>query len=391
MAYEFSLGDIAFLKSGEGADALDAASDLLLTERSLISEIDGLRRRWPQFAAAVAETVRLRRKAAAKLPGAHDWLFTDDAAQQATPTLVGKHRAQRLRGRAIHDVTCSIGADLYELAKTASVAVGSDLDPVRLAMAAANVPGAAVARADALRPCTRDAVLVADPARRTGARRTSDPSALQPPLPSLLSAYKGRDFVIKCAPGLDYRELNWEGETEIVSLDGGVRECTLWSPGVTELHSQTRATVLNSDGSSWSISSMDPCVAAQRAPGRFIIDPDGAVVRAGLVRHYAARHGLWQLDPHIAYLTGDVLPPGTRGHEILATAPLREKQIRRELAARECGSLEILVRGVNLDPDAFRKRLKLRGPRALSMVVTRIGERAAAFICLPHAPSAGAR
>ncbi len=38
--------------------------------------------------------------------------------------------------------------------------------------------------------------------------------------------------------------------------------------------------------------------------GEWIVDPDGAIVRAGLVKHYAHRFGLWQLDPQIAYLTG---------------------------------------------------------------------------------------
>ncbi|EUA13962.1 SAM-dependent methyltransferase domain protein [Mycobacterium xenopi 4042] len=47
--------------------------------------------------------------------------------------------------------------------------------------------------------------------------------------------------------------------------------------------------------------------------------------------------------------------------------------------------MEILVRGVDLDPDALRHRLRLRGSRPLSVVVTRIGSRpagaATAFVC----------
>lgn len=59
--------------------------------------------------------------------------------------------------------------------------------------------------------------------------------------------------------------------------------------------------------------------------GRWIVDPDGAVVRAGLVRHYGARHGLWQLDPDIAYLTGDAVPPGVRGFEVIDQLPFTER------------------------------------------------------------------
>ncbi|MGH3264450.1 MAG: THUMP-like domain-containing protein [Trebonia sp.] len=114
------------------------------------------------------------------------------------------------------------------------------------------------------------------------------------------------------------------------------------------------------------------------------------MVRAGLVRHYGARHGLWQLDPDIAYLSGDRLPPGVRGFEVLEQVSFTEKRLRQALTALDCGALEILVRGVgsvSVDPDALRRRLRLRGSRALSAVITRIGSgpasSATVFVCQP--------
>ena len=108
----------------------------------------------------------------------------------------------------------------------------------------------------------------------------------------------------------------------------------------------------------------NPTTARCAPAGRWIVDPDGAVVRAGLVRHYAARHGLWQLDPDIAYLSGDRLPPGVRGFEVLEQLAFDERRLRQALSALDCGALEILVRGVDVDPDALRRRLRLRGGRA---------------------------
>ena len=119
-----------------------------------------------------------------------------------------------------------------------------------------------------------------------------------------------------------------------------------------------------------------------RAAGRYIIDPDGAIVRAGLVRHFAAAHGLWQLDERIAHLSGDALPQGIAGFEVIEQVSL--KQVRKALAALDCGSVEILVRGVAVNPDALRKQWKLKGSRALAVVVTRIGRSATAFICQPR-------
>ncbi|MEU2030236.1 THUMP-like domain-containing protein [Nocardia amamiensis] len=396
MGYRFTRDDVGYLGSATGRAALAEVDRLALTAASLLKDLEQVRRVHGDLAAALVETVRLRRRATVKLADAGEWLFTDDALQQATPTAVARHRAARLAGRAVHDVTCSIGAELVELARVCPAVVGSDLDDVRLAIAAHNLGqrwlpvgesdasparNVLLAKADALRPSSRDTVVIADPARRADGRRTHDPAKLQPPLPDLLAAYRGRDLAVKCAPGLDFDRLDWPGEIEVVSLDGAVREACLWSQGLTEPSVTRRATVLSSTGAGWSITDTEPDDIDERAPGEWIIDPDGAVVRAGLVRHYAAKHGLWQLDPRIAYLTGDAVPEGVRGFRILDRLDYREKSLRAELHRRDCGPLEILTRGVDIDPDALRSRLKLRGSQPHTLVITRIGRTPTVFLC----------
>ncbi len=385
MAYQFDLADVAFLRSVQGTEALGQAAALPLTTGSRLSDVAASRRLAGARGAAVLETALLRRKAAVKLDEAAHWLFTDDAYQQATPTAVTRHRAQRLAGRDVHDVTCSIGTELAALAPTALRLLGSDLDPVRLAMAAHNVPGVALVRADALSPVSRNTVVVADPARRAGGRRRHDPAALQPPLPELLDTYTGRDLAVKCAPGLDFDALAWSGEVELVSLDGGVREACLWSPGLSVGGVRRRATVLSSSGPAWTVTDTDPDDADVRAPGQWIIDPDGAVVRAGLVRHFAARHGLGQLDLRIAYLTGDMVPPAIRAFRVLEHGHYTERALRQALYRRDAASVEILVRGLAVDPDQLRPRLKLRGrTAAFSVILTRIGDVPTSFLCTAH-------
>ncbi|WP_433565358.1 THUMP-like domain-containing protein [Nocardia sp. CA-151230] len=384
MGYAFSRADIAYLASPAGAAALAGAGDFALTPASLLKDLERIRRDHGDHAPALVETVRLRRRAAAKLEGAGEWLFTDDALQQATPSPVARHRARRLAGRTVHDVTCSIGAELTALADVCPGVIGSDLDDIRLAMAAHNIAArrnVLLVKADALVPCSTAEVVIADPARRADGRRTHDPAKLQPPLPDLLAAYTGRDLAVKCAPGLDFDKLGWEGEIEVVSLDGAVREACLWSPGLAEPGVTRRATVLSSTGAPWTLTDADPDDIPERGPGEWIIDPDGAVVRAGLVRHYAAKHGLWQLDPRIAYLTGDRVPEGVRGFRVLDRMEFREKPLRAELHRRDCGPLEILARGVDIDPDALRARLKPRGSQPHTLVVTRIGRAATVFLC----------
>lgn len=379
------MGDVAYLRGTEGRAALADVGGYRLTDASRVADIASARTRFGDRAAVLVETVLLRRRAAAKFADPSGWLFTDEALQQCTAEPVARHRARRLAGRRVHDVTCSVGAELAALRDTAETVLGSDLDPVRLAMARNNVAGVDLCRADALTPVTQGAVVVADPARRSAGRRRFDPRDYTPALDLLLHAYRGRDLAVKCAPGIDFDqlgELGFEGEIEVCSLGGSVREACLWSAGLAT--ARRRATLLDR-GEQVTDADPDDCPAAPA--GRWIVDPDGAVVRAGLVRQYGTRHGLWQLDPDIAYLSGDELPDGVRGFEVLAEIGFDEKRLRRELTARDAGAVEILVRGVDVDPDALRRRLKPRGGARLSVVITRIGtgaaSRAVAFICRP--------
>ncbi|MBI3223575.1 MAG: class I SAM-dependent methyltransferase [Mycolicibacterium cosmeticum] len=385
MAVQFGLGDVGYLRSNEGRAALADVAGYRLTDATRVSDIASVRTRFGDRTALLVETVLLRRRAAAKFADPSAWLFTDDALQQCTAEPVAGNRARRLAGARVHDVTCSVGAELAALRHTAALVLGSDLDPVRLAMARNNVGGVDLCRADALVPVSRDTVVVADPARRSAGRRRFDPRDYTPALDLLLDAYRDRDLVVKCAPGVDFGqldELGFRGEIEVTSLGGSVREACLWSPGLAT--AGRRATLLDRGEE---VTDADPDECRVAPVGRWIVDPDGAVVRAGLVRQYGTRYALWQLDPDIAYLSGDELPDGVRGFEVLAEIGFDVKVLRRELAARDAGAVEILVRGLDVDPDALRKRLKPRGAAQLSVVITRIGtgaaSRAVAFICRP--------
>jgi hypothetical protein len=384
----FSAADVDCLRAAAGRVALAEVGALPLTAASRLADVAAARKIVPDFAAAVLETAVLRRKAVAKLSGVDEWLFTDAALQQATPSLVAEHRSRRLRDRDVHDVTCSIGADLTVMAKVANRCVGSDVDAIRLKMARHNASVAGVdpllLRADALKPSTVDTVVIADPARRdTSGQRKWRAADLVPPLDDLVDAYRGRELAVKCSPGMDFDVAPWADEIELVSLDGQVREACLWTGSLATV--ARRATVLCTNSPEWTITSDEPDDCPVTAVGAWIVDPDGAVVRAGLVRHYAARHGLAQLDPHIAYLTGDTPPPGIRAFQVIEHGHYSEKALRTVLRRHRIGRLEILVRGLNVDPNTLRPRLKLAGDAEATVVLTRIGHTPTAVLCRAQA------
>lgn len=390
--------------------SLSDAASLPLTKKSMVADVAHLKETYGDNARALVEVALARRSAAAKFSAARaeQWIMDSDSVQQATPQVVAESRAAHLLSlgvRDVVDVTCSVGTELAALAAAAAGSgqavpaapsgqvgvgagfqriIGGDLDPQRVRMARHNVPDVPTIVMDALRPALSTSVLapgtvvLADPARRTSSGRVTKLSDLRPRLEDLAAVYseQGIDTAIKCAPGIDYTE--FDGQVDVVSVEGNVKEACLYTPGLSQCG--RRAVMLGvASGQQEIIDDHMPEQDKVAEVGKYIVDPDGAVVRAGLVRHYAAKHGLWQLDERIAYLTGPAVPPGRRGFEVLEQVPF--KHVRKALVARGIGAVEILVRGVDINPDEVRKKWKLKGSEEASVVVTRIGDKAWAFIC----------
>ena len=393
-----------------GEDIAQLAPQLQLRPAAAVRDAALVRAQFGDYGRAVMELLRAR--ASGKLPDS--WLMDSDSVQQATPGPVASFRAQWFAGagvRLAHDITCSVGTEGAALTDVGVAYLGTDLDPSRALMAQINLrqhtaaAPAWVAVADALAPVSRGSdVLIADPARRSGGRRISDPQQLQPPLSALLDAgsRQGAQLAVKCAPGLDFS--HWPGLVALSSIDGGVKEACLISPelGQALAPGARRVAVLlrttapggasAAPATDWlgrgyssdvlSDAELGEPAAQVAPPGRYIIDPDGAVVRAGLVRHYAHREQLWQLDERIAYLSGDRIPAGESGFEYLETTSV--KQLKSVLSRYQAGALEILVRGVDIDPDQLRKKLKCTGTNAMTVVLTRVGRGAVALVCGPR-------
>jgi SAM-dependent methyltransferase len=344
----------------------------------------------PEHAAAALTQVELRRRAEAKFGDlAPRMYFTPDGLEQATRLPVATHRAARLQAagsETVIDLGCGIGGDLIAFSRAGIVCAGVDLDPVRVEVAAANLAAlglaGAVQVADAESVNTNPfAVAFADPARRTGRGRTFDVDDWTPPW-SFVEALLLRDSCVKVAPGIPHELVPPGVEAEWVSDHGEVKEAALWSGRLAT--TARRATVIGHGGLATLTEEDDPG-AGVRSVGDYLYEPDGAVIRAGLVTAVAAGVGGGLVDEHIAYVTGDEAfrTPFARGYRVLEQLPYREKALRAALRERGIGRLTIKKRGVDVVPDQLRKRLSLSGDAEATIVLTRVSGHGTALLVEP--------
>ena len=107
--------------------------------------------------------------------------------------------------------------------------------------------------------------------------------------------------------------------------------------------------------------------------GAYLYEPDGAVIRAGLVTDLARQLGARLIHPRIAYLTSDELvrTPLARAYRVREVLPHTVKVLKRWVREHEVGTLEIKKRGTDVTPEELRRRLAPKGPGRATLVVTR--------------------
>jgi SAM-dependent methyltransferase len=343
-----------------------------------------------EHVAAAMTQVELRRRAEAKFGDlAARMYFSHEGLEQSTRLPVATHRAGRLVAagtESLVDLGCGIGGDLVAFATAGLTCVGLDLDPLRVALAEANLEalglGGAVSVADVTTVDTSPFdVAYADPARRSARGRTFDVDEWTPPWPFVESLLR-RDSCVKLAPGIPHAIVPEGVEAEWVSDHREVKEAVLWSGRLAT--TRRRATVIG-DGGLATLTDEDDPGAGTGAVAAYLYEPDGAVIRAGLVTAVAAGIGGHLLDAQIAYVTAAEAfrTPFARGYRVLEEVPFREKPLRAALRERRIGRLTIKKRGVSVVPDELRKRLSLSGDQESTLVLTRVADKGTALLVEP--------
>jgi len=405
------LDDVALLLSADGQRALDVATERISRRADPLRTVEALRRSGHAAdVSSLAVTQAVLRVRARPRFGvdAYLMLWTEHGLEQATRKAVAEHRARRFADLGVSrvaDLCCGLGGDLLALLRTGPHVRGVDADPVTVALAAANVTAlglgdrAELVRADvtaldlATELADRDAAFV-DPARRSASgRRTFDPVSYSPPFAFVAElAATVPATAAKVAPGIPHELVAPGAEAEWVSDHGEVKEATLWHgplAGSVGL-ARRRATLLPSGATVVDDPALGPPPSGR--VGRWLHEPDGAVVRAGLVAEVGAQLGAHLVDPAIAYLTTDedVSSPFTSAYEVDAVLPFQLKRLRAALRERGAGDVVVKKRGSAVDVDELRHRLRLGGDGPTwTVLLTRLGSDPVAIVSSTVRPAPG--
>jgi hypothetical protein len=178
-------------------------------------------------------------------------------------------------------------------------------------------------------------------------------------------------------------------EAQWVSVGGEVTEVTLWFNSVSRPGIRRAALLLGPQGAAEITSAEDfdggPTAPVGPAKG-YLYEPDGAVIRAGLVADVALQLGGHLLDEHIAYICApDRLDtPFARAYRVLEVMPYNVKALKAWVKDNGITVLDIKKRGMSVTPEELRKQLlpggkagyknKKAGTKTATLVLTRIGE-----------------
>lgn len=336
-----------------------------------------LRQRFgPEDAAWALGQAVLRRRGRAKFEHADEMLFTRDGLEQASRPAVARWRAQRFIAAGVEevwDLGCGIGSDAMAFAEAGLRVVAVDADHATAAVAAHNlslVGGGEVRVGLAEEMVLPEGVAVfLDPARRTVKGRTWNVADFTPPWEFVLAQMASDRFVcVKLGPGVPKELIPGKVRSTWVSEHGDVVEAGLWN----RLSAGPEAVVLPHELGM----PAHPRQLDVRALGRHLIEPDGAVIRAGLIAEIAPEADLWLLDRHTAYLSSDepVESPFATTFTVVDVLDYDVRTLRHYVAEHGIGTLEIKKRAVDVDPAALRRQLKPKGRGSATIILARTVE-----------------
>jgi hypothetical protein len=320
-----------------------------------------------QIRQAVAQATLLR-KAPSGTPS--HFLLTEQGLQQSTRPNVAQYRANLIKEKFglqnVVDLTCGLGFDAYFLLQIGHQVTPVEVDQEIAHIAKANLNLGEVHSVNAEKfelPSTTQLVFV-DPARRNPnapksilgqSKRIQNPNDWSPNWNFIKSLALNHTVVAKVAPGMQEEDIgNWDAYW--ISADGDLVETMLISGGTGK-----RTAVLLFGNQ---VTEIIGGVKSKVGPiGDYLVIPNSALIRASALDFLGSELNAGLVNEHIAWLTTSDTRAETFNHpaaqilKIHEVTKFSEKELAKKLVRYQPSALTIMTRGINLNPDALRKKL----------------------------------
>lgn len=384
-------------------DLADAETDLLLRLKATPEIFDLIRQCTPlelagqkklreqfdtELVRAALSIHEARLKATGSLPNAEDLWLTRVGLEQSTAWNVAQHKALRYKGHALAlDLCCGIGVDAGSMAAHTTV-LAVDNSPAMCVRAAWNAE--VWGHAERFESLCGDVsasdwsgkIVHVDPDRRAESDRpTKRLEQYQPNLEWMQKLTRSAaGGGIKVGPASNFLQKFPGCEIELISLHGECREATVWFGSFAGEHA-FRATVLPT-GESISADPLSAWTNTTESVSAFLLDPDPAIVRSGLLDVMAEQHQLLRLDAEEEYLTSDQLPQTgfVTAFQVENVLPNSLKELKQYLRSKPSQHYEVKCRRIPTEADVVRRQLPTGSEPPRVIIFARVAGRGAIVV-----------
>lgn len=329
------------------------------------------------------QQIQGQQKAKEKLPemyGTPDILFPPTVSmEQCSSEATARYKAGLVHGYSFADLTGGFGVDTIAFAKYFQQGFYIEPSTELLEVFEHNIHAMGIrniqirqGRMEEVLPTLPEVdLLYLDPSRRDGhGQRVVALTDCTPNVPEYKDALLGKarhGVMVKLSPMLDIKaslqQLPETREIHVLAVHGECKEILFLLSHEKAEHIEYHAVNIQGENVlDFQFSSQEETEAAPELAdcvGKYLLEPNAAVMKAGAFKCVATRYGLRKLHAHSHLYTCDEPVddfPG-RVFTVEKIIPFSKKEIKRQLAG--IGKANVAVRNFPLTADALRQQLKL--------------------------------